>query len=446
MTPLVARAQAVPTLTTIPEAPEVSDAMLRPAPRAKREVATWDEALRYLRSRSTELHIAVQEVARAEGQQRVALAGMLPTVTGIGTYTRNLITSVSTQNALVSVGSATSSVAPDYVEGAIALVQPLFAPRAWYALHTASLEIEKEKLELDDERRLLAMSAANAMVGVVAAERVAELNRAGLLNALQRLELTTRKVSYGGATGIDIVRARQDVEVARDTLVAGDEALRQARESLGLALGFPEQVGVPPTLEIHGLSQDASASCRPAPGVDARPDVAALRAQLAITHREVNDAKFEYVPTVNLQTYFYTTNLNTGDVPNTTWNVQAVLTVPIWDGGARYGHVRVNRALEIEAVETLEAQKRKAAIEIEQARRAIELAEERHRVAAVARDLAVEGDRLSRLAYQEGRATSLELVTAAQQLRAAEIMLVLRDFDLVKARILGVLTLASCSW
>jgi outer membrane protein TolC len=67
-------------------------------------------------------------------------------------------------------------------------------------------------------------------------------------------------------------------------------------------------------------------------------------------------------------------------------------------------------------------------------------------VAISARDLAAENDRLTRTAYLEGRGTSLELVTAAQGLREAEIQLALREFDLVKARIAAILALATCPW
>jgi outer membrane protein TolC len=51
-----------------------------------------------------------------------------------------------------------------------------------------------------------------------------------------------------------------------------------------------------------------------------------------------------------------------------------------------------------------------------------------------------------RLAYQEGRGTSLELITAAQSLRESETQLALRDFELVQSRVLAVLALASCPW
>jgi outer membrane protein TolC len=76
----------------------------------------------------------------------------------------------------------------------------------------------------------------------------------------------------------------------------------------------------------------------------------------------------------------------------------------------------------------------------------VTVADERRRVAGSVRDLAAENDRLTRAAYLEGRGTSLELVAAAQALREAEIQLALRDFDLVRARVLAVLTLATCPW
>lgn len=141
-----------------------------------------------------------------------------------------------------------------------------------------------------------------------------------------------------------------------------------------------------------------------------------------------------------------TTTIDTGAAPNTTWNVQAVLTVPIWDGGIRYGNLRDAHAQEAIAGEKLEAARRKAEIEVTQARRGVGVADAARTVAAQSRDLAAENDRLTRTAYVEGRGTSLELVAAAQALREAEIQLAVREFELVKARVLAILALASCPW
>jgi outer membrane protein TolC len=436
----------------VPLPPDVKDPMLLPVPRAKLEIATWEDALGYVKSRSSDLRIAMQEVSRAEGQQRVALAGALPLITANGTYTRNLLfadtttpTGINPATGAVTTTTTTLPAQKDLATGSIVLVQPVLALRAWHAIGTASVVTDASKLTLDDTKRLIALGVANAIVGVVTAERVAELNRVGLLNALQRLELTTRKQALGGATGLDVLRARTDVEVARATLVNGDETVRQARESLGLALGVPQQIGVPPTVDISGLEMAARTACKPVQNVDERPDVAAAHTNVDIARRGVNDVKYQFAPTVNLQSALGQTTIP-GATPATTWNVQAVLSIPLFEGGARYGNLRVNQALEAEAIERLDAQRRKAVIEIEQARRGVTVAEDARRVAASTRDLAAETDRLTRLAYQEGRGTSLELIDAARALRQAEIDLALRDFDLVKARVLAVLALASCPW
>ena len=433
----------------LPPAPDVDDPMLAPVARPRVEVGNWEEALKHVRARSTDLRIAAQEIARAEAQTRIAIGGVLTTINGQGTYTHNIITNSTLQP--VRAGDTltfrpVNTPFPDFVNGSIVATQPVFALRSWYAIGTAERNESAAQLSLEDIKRQIALNVANAIVGVVTAERVAELNRLGLRNALTRLELAIRRSTLGSGTGLDVVRARQDVETARALLVAGDESLRQAREALGLALGIPEQVGVPPNVDLNGLEASARGSCKPARSIDERPDIAALHERAEVARRMVTDVKYQFAPTVDVRSTLGTTTINTGAAPNTTWNVQAVLTVPIWDGGVRYGNLRNSRAQEVIAGQNLEAARRQAEIQVTQARRGVGVAEDRRRVAAQTRDLAAENDRLTRTAYLEGRGTSLELVTAAQALREAEIQLALRDFELVKARVLSILALASCPW
>lgn len=448
--PSRARAQAEPATApaTIPPPPSVSDPMLTPVARAPIEVATWEAALQHVRARSTDLRIAAEEIERAEAQSRVALAGALTTINGQATFTHNLITNPTLQFARSDTGQLTTQPVrtpfPNFATGGLSLVQPLFAPRAWYAIGTASRTAETARLSFEDIKRQIALNVANAIVAVVTAERVAELNRVGLQNALTRLELTSRRNALGGATGLDVIRARQDVETTRATLVAGDESLRQAREALGLALGIPGQVGVPPQVDLNGLEAHAIASCKRAPKVEDRPDVAALRSRIELAQRAHNDVKYQFSPQVNLQSQVATTTIDTGAAPTTTWNLQAVLTVPIWDGGARYGNLRDTEAQELQAVQRFEAARRQAQVQVEQASRGVSVAVDRRKVSLQARELAFETDRLTRAAYTEGRGTSLELVAAAQALREAEINLAVREFELVRARVLAVLSLASC--
>lgn len=439
-------APSAPPVGQLPPEPQVDDPMLAPVPRPKVEVSSWEEALKHVRAQSTDLRIAAQGVERAEAQWRTALAGALLSINGTGAYTHNLITNETVQFGGAAGFTPVKTPFPDFVTGSISANQPVLALRSWYAIGTADHSITAAQLSLEDTKRTIALGVANAIVAVVTAERIAELNRLGLRNALTRLELAKRRSTLGSGTGLDVIRARQDVETARATLVAGDESLRQAREALGIALGLPEQVGIPPGIDINGLEKSARATCKPAPSLDDRADIAALREKAEVARRQINDAKLQFAPTVDLRSAVNTTTVNTGAAPNTTWNVQAVLTVPIWDGGARYGALRDTRAQEIIAGQNLEAARRQANIQITQAQRGVKVADDRRAVAVQTRDLAAENDRLTRTAYLEGRGTSLELVTAAQALREAEIQLALREFELVKARVLAILSLASCPW
>lgn len=433
-------APAAPTAPTepakLPEAPAVNDPMLQPVARARIEVATWEEALQHMKSLSTDLRVATANIQRAEATSRSALGNALTQINGQGAYTHNFITKSLPDGSSVPIGDA--------AQASGTLTQPIFNLRSWYAIGTAHRNEEVAQLTFEDTKRQLALSVANALVGVVTNERVAELNRLGLANALQRLELAQRKTNLGSGTGLDVVRARQDVEVARATLVTGDEQLRQAREAFGLALGFSEQAGVPPNVDLNGLERAAQTSCKPAKDVDTRADIAALHEKVEVAHRGVTDVKYQFVPTVDVRSSVATSSQQNLISPAATWNIAAVLTVPIWDGGVRYGNLRDAKAQETIALQNLEAARRKATVEITQARRAVSVAEESRRVAAAARDLAADMDRLTRTSYLEGRGTSLELVTAAQALRQTEIQLAVQDFNLVKARVAAVLALAVC--
>jgi len=437
--------------TPEPATEEPSDPMLSPVARATHELGSWQEALDLLRSRSVELRVAAAAAQRAEAQQRTALAGVLPSINGSAGYTHNLITNeIPTGVGLTGSGSLVTrqirTPFPDALTGQVTASQPVIALRAWNALGTASESVNASKLSLEDTKRTLALAVANAVVGVVTAERIAELNRLGLRNALSRQALTTRRAALGNGTALDVLRTRQDVAAARSTLVAGDETLRQAREALGLALGVPEQVSVTAGMNMRGLEQQARDTCTPAESIDQRPDVAALRARAEVARRGITDAKTQFAPSVDVRSTVATTTIDTGAAPNTTWNIQALLSVPIWDGGARYGSLKDAHAQHEAALQSLEAGRRKARIEVTQAQRGMQVAEERYRVAASARDLAQETDTLTRTAYHEGRGTSLELIAAAQALREAEIQVALREFDVVKSRVLHTLALASCSW
>jgi outer membrane protein TolC len=426
---------------TLPPAPTVTDPMLAPLPPPRRTVATWDEVLSLVRARSTDLRLAFDEVEKAEGQSRIALAGALTQVNATGTLTHNFLQGSYPVSATATVPYPSM----DVLAGQIGLVQPLFAPRAWYAVGTARRAREAARMTLEDKKRILATNIAGALVAEIAAERVAELNRVGLRQALERRALAHRREDLGSGSRLDVVRAEQDVDAARAAVVTGDESARQDREALGLALGISEQVGAAPGLNIDGLVNDTGTGCKLVGAADERADLRALRTNVDIAARGVKDVWYQFSPTVTFQSALATSN-DALAIPSTTWNIEGVLTVPIWDGGARYGELRQAKAEKDEADQNLIAARREVVIQIEQARRAVSVAADSRKIAVDAETHAREVDHMTQIGFLTGQGTSLDLVVSAAALRQAQISRALRDFDLVRARIDALLALADCRW
>lgn len=424
------------------------DPMLAPPPPAPRVLSSWSDTMALLKSSSTDLKIAYADVHRAEGASRVALGGVLPTITGSGILTHNIFNATAPGTPVCdgSTGTCSSTLSnnalpPTYVDGTLQLVLPLLAPRAWHQIGTASAAEDVAKLGVEDQKRRIVLSLASTLVAVVAAERIAELNRNGLRVALQRYDLAVQRKTIGGGTQLDVLRAREDVGAARTTVVSGDETLRQTREALGLALGIGGEVGVAPNISLDALEESTHGACK-ATTLEQRADVAAARGRLDLAERSATDVKWQFSPSLSAQSTFGASSLDT--IPNPVWNIQGILSVPIWDGGVRYGLLRQANADAEAAEQRLIATQRAATVDMERARRAVDVAVAQRKVDADTRDAAKDTDELTQLAFRTGQGTSLELVVAAAQLRQAEINLALGDFELVRARIAEMLSRSNC--
>jgi len=433
-----------------PFQPKVEDPMLSPVPPAPRQVTSWEEALALVRERSTDLESAQAGVERAEGRWRQALSVLLPNSRFSGCVAidaLNLDSAVTCQGAPLIGGTGTGrQPSAPLGTATVSLSQSVVDVSAWRGLSSAEASQRSAEAGLQDVRRRLTLGLSRSLVAVVAAERAAELNRLGLRQALERAALVQRTLELGAATQLDLARTRQDVELARQALISGDEQLRRAREALGSALGLDQAAGVNPGFNLQGLVAQTQTSCAPLKNVSERPDLAAAQAQLESSRDSRRQASAGYLPTVGLISNLAALTTDPGPGRVTTWSIGAVLSVPIWEGGLRRGLVRERAGVEKQAAATLERTRRDVEFEVARARRGVEVAEALVRAAAEARSLAEQTDQLTRRSFEIGRSGSLELVQSAAALRQAELALALREFELVQARLDAFLTEARCDW
>jgi outer membrane protein TolC len=426
----------------------VDDPMLAPVPPPKRVLSSWREAVAQLRTRSADLRIAVDQMLAAEAQVRAALAAYLPTVGATGSYSHELLTRnnpgpVSVVSGSRVVASSTAPI-PNTFVGTIEARQTILNLQALDQIGIEQMTADARRLSVQERQRTLVLGLADQIVSVVAAERAAEINRLGLRVALQQLEIVQRSHGLGAATSLDLVRAQQNATSARSALLGGDELLREARESLGLALGIGEETGVAPHLNIEVLAEDAMTSCRRVGAIEDRPDVAAARMNLEVAKRNLRNVWYEFLPTLSARSTLSATSVVPTGYPNPTWSLEGLVSIPIWDGGARYGKVEGARAAEDIASQELLLAHRRGTVQVEQARRRLVVAELAAKVALEQRNLAAKNDELTLAAYLAGQGTSFELVTASEAHRRAELTLAIDEFALVRARVVAALALASC--
>ncbi|MBU8896661.1 TolC family protein [Corallococcus sp. H22C18031201] len=462
--PVKSAAQAAPPTHSpddVPEVPppfqpQVSDPLLTPVPPPPLQVKTWGEALDLLRQRSTDLRTALAQVEVAAGQWRIALANLLPTING------TIATQLPKDSSLIGgglsggisgggsgvEGSNTGAKRPTQplVVGLLTGSMPLVDLGSIYGVGTAKESRHTAALSLAETKRQLTLGLAQALVTASSAERLAEVNRVNLRTALERQALAQRRFDLGAGTRLDVVRVAQDTEIARTAVVTGDEDLRKARESLGLVLGIPAQVGPANGAGLEQLLDHNHHDCRALSDVNERSDLEVARSRLKVAERAVTGVKWKYAPTLDLSATAVAITVDPGfaDVP--AWGVGVSLNLPFWDGGAREGSLRQTRAEADQARQNVVARERSVSVEVVRARRQVEVARSTRDIAARERALAEESDRLTRRSFEVGTGTSLELVQSAGDLRRAELELVVREFQYQQAQVDAFLAEAACDW
>jgi outer membrane protein TolC len=166
-----------------------------------------------------------------------------------------------------------------------------------------------------------------------------------------------------------------------------------------------------------------------------RPDVREAQSRSEAAHHVTRDSYTDYLPLLTgIFAPFYQ-NPPSLTVPRTGWQAQLLLTVPLFDGGLRYGQRRERSAFERQARAQLEATLRQARSEVRVAFEAVREADHANAFAHEAAKLAKEALDLAATAYRAGTATNLELIDAQRHARDAAAQAALAEDSARQARL-----------
>ena len=225
----------------------------------------------------------------------------------------------------------------------------------------------------------------------------------------------------GLLTDADLLQARAALQGARAQRIDAERALNDARARLALALGW-EADAMP--VPVDTAFADASTSGpAPAPSIEqrdlsARPDLMASRAQVRASEARVAQASRARLPRVEGFARLETHSMDAFSGPEHDWTVGLQVKVPLFTG-FKIGAMQHAAASMRDAARAEHEQRlREADAELAETRRGVEAARAGSAAATAASEAATEAARLMRRRFEEGLATTTDLLGA--EARAAQ--------------------------
>jgi outer membrane protein TolC len=373
-------------------------------------VVTWQQAIDKALARNPSAAVARQEIARADGLVREARAGWLPVLTGNGTYTR--LDSARELNGAV--------VTPqDQWNGNLQLTVPLIAPTAWMNDAHARDNRAVATVTAADVRRQIAAAVGRAYLTVLLQHRQLEVALRARDTANAHYDYAHTRLSGGLGNSVDDARAEQELRADEAQVGSVRAALVRAQSALAILLSEDklidanEEVALPGPASGAGAVDDALAKAR----AD-RTDVRALEARVKATQNLNRDQWVYYAPSLAAVAQAFT-QTETTLARGRGWQAQLVLSVPLYDGGFRYGVRRERQAIEDEARLQFEGAVRQANVEVRAAFEALRHSDQSLGSAQAAAKAADTAAKLADQAYRAGATTNLELIDAERRARDA---------------------------
>lgn len=399
------------------------------------DAVTLREAFEIADRDAIDIELARLDVERGEAAERIAWAGLLPVVMGGLTYQRfdqPIVRSTTITDPDGMTRTDQLIVRDENALSGSITVSETLSLRSIAAVHAAEDSSELARTVLDDLRRRLRASIARTFFTVLSARRVAELARSQIEDALRQLRAAQTRAELGSATSLDVARAEVAALEAARRRADADQALVRAWDQLGDALGRTEPIDAVAS-RLESVPIDESQAIERAIGM--RSDVQSAEMSRRRASRAVDDAWFRFAPSLTISWTGSFTEPRTAFNPNTQWIALVSLSVPFYDGGARYGALRDAQLAVEQADERVELVRRAVRLEIRDAYRRLATAERGVAIAArqvaVARQAAV----ATEAGFASGGLTGLELDSARRSLEQAELQQILAELEQENARV-----------
>jgi outer membrane protein TolC len=383
---------------------------------------TWSQALDLAFKHNTSVIVANQEIERASALVREARAGWLPLLSAGGSYTRI--------NEKRTFGGVVTTPIAEW-NGDLALTVPLVAPTAWANDAHAQDNRDVAAASAADVRRQLAVAVGRAYLTVLLQHREVDVATRAKETAAAHYDYAHTRLTTGLGNGVDDARAEQELRTDEAQVKNAQTALVRAQSALAILLSEEDLVDAADdvALEAAPSANDAVADARAR-----RADVKTLATRREASEHLRRDDWVYYAPSL-LGTAQAFRETATPLQPASGWQAELVLSVPLFDGGLRYGVQRERRASDEEARAQLDGLLRQVSVEVRAALAVVHNADDSLQSSRAAVTAALTAASLADKSYRAGASTNIEVIDAERQARDAESQAALAEDAARQARL-----------
>ena len=245
-------------------------------------------------------------------------------------------------------------------------------------------------------------------------------------------ELTKQRVEGGASSRLDLRSNEQQMETARASALALARQRAQAANALTLLVGQPLPAGSAtggpaPTEDAQADTMSALTAGLPSDLLANRPDIRAAEQRLKAANAKIGAARAAFFPRITLTTSVGSASRDFSglfDSGSNTWSFAPQLLLPIFDTGRNLANLDVSHARKNIAVADYEKTIQQAFREVADALAARSYLGEQVAAQRVVQDAQAERLRLLQLRFENGVASSLDVLDAQRELFTAEQALV----------------------
>jgi len=297
------------------------------------------------------VQIQQSTLEQAKEQKKQTVGGLLPTISAVGTLTRQ---------DMAHLRTSSSSIYSEQQVGKISVSQPLFQGlQEYYGLQATKANVVAKQEALNWSQNLLYVSAAEGYYQYLSTQKDVQFVERLVALTTQRVRELQRRVRIGQSRQGELYSAQAQLSQARAQLYQAKIDCKKAENQLSLLTGQNNF----DLVDDNSLPQSVPSSTSYLSKLNDRPDIKEKVENYNVYDESVAVAKGSHLPTLDLSGNYYVKR--TGSSEDVKWDATLTLTIPLFEGGVTQSKVREAAAQRKESELELELARKKAHKELQ---------------------------------------------------------------------------------